>query len=438
MKSPISERLAFLLSVVFLSFFYGFMTNFFGWFPSESLSAAFEQAHRLTGPPEFVAPRTYERQGVRAVEPEEIQSGVTLIAGHWKEFDWEPGLKLIANDGSTVHTWRVDPEQVFSDSALAKSASNRRGLRQLSIHGAHLFPDGDVLVNLNYAGTVRLDACGEVLWELLEGSHHSIERGDDGTFWIPGVSSEVRTGSPAYPDGHPGFDAPVFHDRILQVSETGRVLRRINLLDLLYANGLERHIAKARELRATDDVTHLNDIEPLSAAMAEEYPLFEAGDLAISLRPLDLVLVVDPETETVKWHASHPFISQHDPDFIGDGWIGVFDNNRDATERGTMLGGSRIVALQPHTDSIQVLFPTSRSEHFYTDIMGKWQRLENGNLLLTESTAARIVEVARDGRTVWEWVGEPYDDSRITEVSEGTRYDLTSEDVAEWRCSSNS
>ena len=137
----------------------------------------------------------------------------------------------------------------------------------------------------------------------------------------------------------------------------------------------------------------------------------------------------------MKWHASAPFILQHDPDFLGDGWIGVFDNNRDFTPRGTMLGGSRIVALQPHTDSMEVLFPTSRSEPFYTGVMGKWQLLENGNLLLTEATAGRIVEVAPTGSTVWEWIAPPYDDAMVPHVSEGTRYDVTTEGVASWTCS---
>lgn len=53
------------------------------------------------------------------------------------------------------------------------------------------------------------------------------------------------------------------------------------------------------------------------------------------------MLVVDSRSETVKWPASAPFIQQHNPDSIGDGWVGVFDNRDDFAER----GGSRIVAL---------------------------------------------------------------------------------------------
>lgn len=233
---------------------------------------------------------------------------------------------------------------------------------------------------------------------------------------------------------------PVYHEPILKVSEDGAILDSLNILDVLYENGLERHIAEAFQPHAnkeglqTTDLTHINDVEPLGASLADEYPLFDEGDLAVSIRNLGLVLVVDPETENVKWHADRPFILQHDPDFLGNGWIGIFDNASDFTDRGAMLGGSRIVAIQPHTGSVEVRFPTEHSEPFYTASMGKWQQLDNGNMLLTESKAGRVVEVTAEGRTVWEWVHAPYDKDHVPEVTEATRYDLTQKEVESWTC----
>lgn len=160
------------------------------------------------------------------------------------------------------------------------------------------------------------------------------------------------------------------------------------------------------------------------------------GDLLVSLRTPSLVFVVDPTSLEVKWTASTPFLHQHDPDFLGDGWIGVFDNNQDPTPRGTMLGGSRIVALSLNTDSMKTLFPTARSEPFYTATAGHWQTLDNGNYLLTEARAGRVVEVAPSGRTVWEWIHPPYDDARVPFVMNGARHDLTRADVADWACAS--
>ena len=101
-----------------------------------------------------------------------------------------------------------------------------------------------------------------------------------------------------------------------------------------------------------------------------------------------------------------------------------------------MLGGSRIAEIQSHTDLSVVTFPTQHSEPFYTYVQGKWQKLENENMLLSESRAGRVVEVKPDGRTVWEWIHKPLHDSKVPAVTEATRLDLTREDVASWDCSS--
>ena len=444
MKQATFEKVGFVLSLMVLSFLYGFAARWHGWFPNTFLEEASQKVTALTSAwsPEsaLLRARVYDWDGARTEEPQQLQPGLTLVTSSWTEADGlKPELRLLDRSGQTVHNWRIDRETLFADSSLGLRGGdpNRRIL-----NGTYLLPDGDVLVNLNYIGTARLDACGQVEWTSVEGNHHSVAEAADGSFWIPGTSQRLRTSTPAHPDGIPGFDDPVYLDWVLHVSEQGKLLDKINVIDVLYANGLERHISKVSQPQAgtggprKNDITHLNDVEPLPPSMAAEYPLFEAGDLLMSLRNLHLVLVFDPATKKVKWHASAPFIQQHDADFMGNGWIGVFDNNEDFTRRGEMLGGSRIVTLQPHTDSMAVRFPTSRSAPLYTDVWGKWQYLENGNLLITESSAGRVVEVAPDGRTLWEWVHAPYNESEVPVVTKAKRYDVTREEVATWPCAS--
>lgn len=425
-------KLGFVVSLVFLAFFYGFAANAFEWFPNSYLERAWEQ-YKAVSPfrndnVPYLKTQVYEWTGVKIDDRERIQPGLTLIATVWKDFGWTPGVKLINPDGRTLHQWRIETTEIFSG-----GPEGRGELRNwATLHGTHLLPNGDLVVNVEHVGTARMNACGEVAWRL-ENTHHSITRAEDGSFWVPMRRSGPGQEGGNDPSEFPGLHPPLYHEVLTHVSEDGEILDTIDILDLLYANDLDRFIWKSRSIGP--DVTHLNDVEPLSSSMADDYPLFEAGDLLVSLRNLDLVMVIDPESARVKWHASEPFIRQHDPDFIGDGWIGVFDNNDDGTVRGKRLGGSRILAVEPTSDSTKLLFPTPRSDHFYTQVMGKWQRLKNGNLLLTESTAGRVVEVAPDGRTVWEWAAPPDDESRVPEVSEGTRYDLTAEDIASWPCS---
>ncbi|WP_263841697.1 arylsulfotransferase family protein [Salinibacter sp.] len=438
MRSSVAKG-AFVASLMVFSFLYGFGAREKGWFPNALIEQVWRQAKVVSPlhPPNFVNPRVYDRTGADPVAPEEMKPGLTLVTSMWDGPDgWGPEVRLMDRAGRPVHTWRLDPRSLFPDSL------DQRRIGRRYIHGSHLEPDGTLLVNFGQVGTVQVDACGDVQWRLAARSHHSIERAEDGTYWIPGSSKTARRTTAAHPEGFPGLDKPVYHEPILHVSADGEVQDRLNVLDLLYANDLERYIAEAFQPQAkgkgpqTKDITHMNDVEPLGSSLAGEHPLFDAGDLLVSLRNLDLVFVVDPGTRTIKWHADDPFLMQHDPDFLGDGWIGVFDNASDFTFRGTMLGGSRIVALQPHTDSVEVRFPTPQSDSFYTAAQGKWQQLDNGNMLLTESRAGRVVEVTPEGRTVWEWIIEPYSDRYVPAVTQATRYALSRTDVAAWPCSS--
>lgn len=440
MKSLSVEKYFFILSLIVFSLLYGVGVGKLGWFPYSFLDRAADQARLLIEA--AGEPKVYDRYGIRTVRPNQMKSGgVILITSSWRaegSEDLRPGVKLVGREGKTLHYWQPKISNLFQESSL-KGKDPQKAV----YHGSHLLPNGDLILNLSRIGMVRLDACGRVLWRLKAGNHHSIVRAEDGSFWTPGTKSEPLKGTSQHPDGFTGIDGKVWVEQIVHVSEEGEVLKKMNVLDILYNNDLERYISKANQPQAgtegplwEDDISHLNDVEPLSSSLASEYPHFDTGDLLVSLRNLNLVFVLDPNSGRVKWHASDPFIQQHDPDFIGGGWIGVFDNNEDFTERGRMLGGSRIVALQPHTDSFKILFPTRRSEPFYTDIRGKWQRLDNGNMLLTEANAGRIVEVSPDGETVWEWIHKPVNDSRVAAVTEGTRYDLIREKIASWPCSS--
>lgn len=430
MRSSSVAKAWFVLSVAVLGVAYGLAANEWGWFPSSLARKAWKQGRVVlpVSDPPFLNERVYDREGARVLQASEMQSGLTLVTSAWKAPDgWDVGLQLIGRNGEVVHEWLVDRMELFPE-----GLGYRKDPWQADIQGTYLFPNGDVLLNLVYVGMVRLSACGEVRWKLAEGTHHSIARADDGTFWVPGVSQGRRGRSERYPKGFPGLANDLWLDRILQVSPNGTLLRDVNVLDVLYENGLEYLFFKYATLHG--DVTHLNDVEPLPSSMAETYPLFEAGDLLVSLRYLNLVFVVDPASWEVKWYTTGPFIAQHDPDFIGGGWIGVFDNNRDFN-RGTVLGGSRIVAIRPHTGAVEVRFPTRRSTPFYTRLRGKWQQLPNGNMLLTETQAGRAVEVGSEGQTVWEWVHEPYKISQVPAVTKAHRYDLTSSEVASWPCS---
>lgn len=74
------------------------------------------------------------------------------------------------------------------------------------------------------------------------------------------------------------------------------------------------------------DPFHLNKVDILSSEASNSYPGFEAGDILLSLRELNLIVVVRPSEERIIWWRSGLTSGQHDATFV-DGGIEVFDNN---------------------------------------------------------------------------------------------------------------
>jgi hypothetical protein len=422
---PTTDVVLFVAALLIAAFLFGYAAHRQRWFPAPVIERALAQAGALWARPHHLFPIVHRRSGARVVERTAMAPGLTLLTSYWRELDWRPGIKLIDADGRTLHLWPVDVDAIWPE------PDPERGDY---VHGTHLFADGDVLFNVEHAGVVRMDACGKPRWRSDIVTHHSISAAADGTFWLSGNRTwRDDDAGRAYLARFPGLRPPLYDGQVFQIQGDGTVLREISMLETLYANGLERYLAKTGR-RRKGDLIHLNDVEALSPAQAAEYPSFAAGDIVVSLKFLHLVLVMDPVSGVVKWHDGDSFIEQHDPDFIGAGWIGVYDNNSDFTPRGAMLGGSRILAVRPHTGERRLLFPGARAEPFYTEAGGKWQLLENGNMLLSEARAGRVVEVAADGRTVWDWVNEAHDEKTVPEVLEATRYAFDPATVAAWPC----
>ena len=67
--------------------------------------------------------------------------------------------------------------------------------RTSSPHGAHLFPNGDILLNFQGGffpyggGIVRLDKDGKVLWKVARNTHHDIHVDDEGFIWAPSLNT---------------------------------------------------------------------------------------------------------------------------------------------------------------------------------------------------------------------------------------------------------
>ena len=433
------SRIAFLASCTALVFGYGVGVGHYGWFPwtlmksgRDAVRSVMTEAPSMAGvrPTAFLHPARYDGDGATVLIEDRVWDGRTLIAGF---FDGNNEVRLVELDGTPVHRWPVSFSALFPDPQhLAGTGTAPSTDWNADLHGVLALPDGSILFNFEYLGLAKLDRCGSVEWTLSHMTHHSIERAAGGGFWVPGRRYLEAV------DGYPARTEPYLDDRILRISDEGRIVVEKSVAELFADNGLRALLLAGSFLavypRNGGEIAHLNDIEELPASLADRFPQFAPGDLALSFRNRNLVMVVDPETWTVKWHQTGPWMRQHDPDFTTWGTISIYSNNSDDTPLGSVLGGSEIVEVDPSSGNTTRRYGGEGQEMF-TNVRGKHQLLPNGNLLITQFEAGRLIEVADDGDIVWEFINR-YDDDEVAEVTQAIRYAPTYFEVDDWACDS--
>ena len=185
-------------------------------------------------PVHFLQPSRHPGAGVTVNERAEDGS-LILLSGF---FDGGNELRLVRRDGSPVARWRVRFSEHFPDASHMPTPPTTD--HNVDLHGALINPDGSVVFNYEYAGTVKLTRCGETVWTLAFPTHHSIETAETGGYWIPGrrlLSGSAPEGFPPFTRLDPEQNYP--EDLILRVTEDGTIAEQMSVPRILYDNGLE-------------------------------------------------------------------------------------------------------------------------------------------------------------------------------------------------------
>jgi hypothetical protein len=234
--------------------------------------------------------------------------------------------------------------------------------------------------------------------------------GDDGRIYVITHSMVEEV-----PKGLDYMPTPCLLDFLDVVSPDGKRIKRISLLqafkDSPYAallctletdsvrSGPDAIRPRAMGSAVTEDllrrdVLHTNAVCVLSRRLAPWFPMFRAGQVLISPRHLDAIAVLDPDSEKIVWAARGPWHAQHEPAFLGNGHLLLFDN----------LGSpksSRVLEYDPVTQAFPWSYPGDRDPPFLTKTRGMAQRLANGNTLIVNSQAGEVLEVTADHEQVW-------------------------------------
>lgn len=445
---------SFILSCLFLAYFWGVITGRYQLFPYP----IFEGARKVVDPflnPDSDTPTVftqgpdslhtfpyrdyYSGSGVTLSNKEKAYEGYTLFTafdgGKCNHF-------LVDFEGNTVQEWHINFSEVWSKDA--PFLKEQFGDEWTCWQGTHLSSDGTLVATFMdigrpyCGGLVSLNLDSEVVWSLPKCTHHDVHLGEDGLIYAPGmilVEAEEGEGgdniseryiepedTPSEPSKTVFWKAPLLKDTVVVASQDGELQEEFPLLEAFFNSeyrwSLSTQFNAARAAYGDRDPTHLNDVELVTEAWAKHHPKVEAGDIMLSVRNMNAIAILDRDTKNINWLTSGPFARQHDPDLLPNGNILIFDNWGTS---GSETGATRVMEWDPKTQTIVWEYGGTRERPLHASFRGSQQPLPNGNVLITESTGGRILEVTRNGEIVWEYINQLSDD-RVGVVIRAQRF----------------
>ncbi|MBA2490528.1 MAG: aryl-sulfate sulfotransferase [Gammaproteobacteria bacterium] len=389
-------NLLLIIALAFLAFLGGALVVMTKSFPYALLDQAYDytyervtgayqrrfQDKELEGFTEIWRPARTDRRGVTVYKPSEAYHGLTLVSVDLLN---TTKLRLLSMDGKVAHEWVFARRGIWEDARPGDF---------FFLDYAHLYPNGDLL--LQYAGKalVKIDRNSNIIWTYLAYVHHHLDVTDDGT-----VYTLYHEGRHKRFKRYAQIELPRLDDYVVVLSPDGEQINKVSIVDALARSPYGRML-RSTSWNSQHDFLHTNSIEFIDRAAAAQLPFAKEGQVLLSMREIDTIAVMDLEKEEIVWATQGSWQRQHDADILPNGHILLFDN-RGHYGPG---GGSRVIEVDPVTQEIVWSYAGDANHRFESAVRSGQQRLPNGNTLITESDGGRLLEVTRGGEIVWEYI----------------------------------
>jgi Arylsulfotransferase (ASST) len=342
-------------------------------------------------------PDRFEYSGLHRYDPARTQPGYTL-------YTVAPDLSahLIDMNGHEVHRWFVPKDEALRE---ANGPRTLFGLLEPQVEGGYLYPNGDMILIYEVkaldspaAPLVKLDKDSHIIWRTEIQSHHAIQIVGDKIYALTGAIMEPL---PQQPPTRPK-DAltAAGGEHVSVLDSNGEALSSHSIAEA-WENTKNMRLLDELLLDPTFDPLHSNSLDVLTEQTASFISGAKPGNVLLSLRNLDMLVVMDLESDTIVWALRGSWRMQHDAKMLPNGHILMFDN------RGGLMkhGQSRVLEIDPNTAGIVWSYDGKENDPLNSEEnRGGAQRLSNGNTLINEANAGRLLEVTPDGSVVWEYV----------------------------------
>ncbi len=408
----------FLLSVFVVGSVYGFFVHRSKLFPYQVLKEAELAYAALRSGPSGNEPTTFltyvpeatPRPSASRIATDQPDDWILITGGPYEFMEECPTYGCLAwivdRNGKVIHRWEADLKGLWRGAGHADGDTDPAGFMSL---GTELLPDGSLLVAFQNdrkfpegAGLAKFDRDGKLLWRSKHRVNHWFTLGPDGTIYAPSHSVLETPASIGKTSNQLTCkQVKAQSDYIAIIGSDGELRERIDIMDLLVANG---YVGLVRLTINECDPFHLNFVQYIDERMASQLDSVDAGDLLISLRNVNTVLIFSPRTRAIKWIDTGRYVEQHSPRILPDGSLVVFDNKGGDPQ----FGGARVVRQKIGERGLEVVAPragVSLGNEFTSNYAGNIAVGPNGDRLLVALTSmSEIVEVdVASGKPLWRY-----------------------------------
>ena len=335
-----------------------------------------------------------------------------------------------SRSGSVTRAWPFRPEDIMRANIVAESEYPYEhplgwGASHLWVTGTALYPNGDMLVILNFqqshpygGGVARVGPDGKPRWYRKDYSHHRGYVASDKFTLVPGMV-EKRSQHLLVPIND-GKTIACEHqvtlvDTVNVLGRDGSLLEQIRILD---------HIVESPYATAILDAspqcirTHLNFVHMLGANAGGADGM-APGDLVVSLRDLDAFAILDKDDRRLKKLVRGSFRGQHGVRHLDNARFIMYDNwGTDGVH-----GPSRLLIVDLATGKETTVFPNDATPahlaNWFTRIEGQFDISPDGRrAVVSDVFAGRAFEVRLADGQVLNVFRQIHDLSSLPGVSE--------------------
>lgn len=348
------------------------------------------------------AAQTIYQKGTTLWDPLQATIGLTFISAP------DGTARLIGMSGDVINTWTAGPNDPLGiKMPILGSPGHILALRQPVFVPDYGRPRGTVIAEYDYHS--------QKVWEYAPGAnigtlpfagfHHDMQRLPNGdTLALASVRLEGSAISPK----------ALIDDCILEISPGGTIVWEWHTFQHFEEFGFSD---TARQLisQKGGDWAHANSVTVIPDNTLGD-ARFTPGNLMVSYRNLNTVIVIDKSSGQVAWRMgpdNNLTIGQHYVHMIAPGLEGAsrimaFDNGGPGGYPEVARPFTRVVEIDPLTMTIPKMYTASSSGlqnwSFFSPYISNAQRLPRGNTLIIEGTKGRIFEVTSTGKLVWEYM----------------------------------